>query len=84
NIRHYHIAYFIVLNMDTLILAFTKILALFAIFIVMFVVCISIYLAIYDLTFGAQCLKISFQMLFFIISLIKPIFIFLSIRTYCK
>ncbi|HGM3456500.1 TPA: ABC transporter permease [Clostridioides difficile] len=52
-------------------LAFTKISALFSIFIIMFVICISIHLAISDLAFGTECLKTSFQMLFSVISLVN-------------
>ncbi len=37
----------------------------------MFVICISIHLAISDLAFGTECLKTSFQMLFSVISLVN-------------
>ncbi len=50
-------------------LAVTKILATYTLFIVTFLVCITVHLLILNRAFGTDCLKTSFQMLYSIISL---------------
>ena len=50
-------------------LAFTKILAAFTLFIVTFLVGITVHITILNMAFGTDCLKTSFQMLYSIINL---------------
>lgn len=50
-------------------LAIVKIMAALTIFVVMFILCISLHLLISNLAFGTECLKTSMQMLFSVISL---------------
>ena len=50
-------------------LAITKILAAFTLFVVAFLVGITVHILILDAAFGTDCLKISFQMLYSIINL---------------
>ncbi len=50
-------------------LAIVKIMAALTIFVVAFIVCISLHLLISNLSFGTECMKTSMQMLFSVISL---------------